>query len=118
MGEKETKKVLVVGAGTMGHSIAQVFATAGMDVNLVDADQLMLGHAIELITSNLDILAQSGVVKRNDIPSTIGRIHTFLDLAEAAREVDFAIEAVPERADIKKGIFSQLDQFLPQGVTI
>jgi 3-hydroxybutyryl-CoA dehydrogenase len=116
MGQRETRKVLVVGAGTMGHSIAQVFAQAGMEVNLVDADQKILDHAVELIASNMNVLAEWGMLQRNEIPAMVERVHTFVDLAEAAREVDFAIEAVPERPDVKKQVFSQMDQFLPQGV--
>jgi 3-hydroxybutyryl-CoA dehydrogenase len=116
MSRENVNKVVVVGAGTMGHSIAQVFARAGIEVNLVDADQKILDHAIELIGSNLNTMAEWGMLEKDKIPEVMKRVHTFVDLDVAAREVDFAIEAVPEIPDLKKKIFAQLDQSLPQDV--
>lgn len=111
MNANTVKKVLVVGSGVMGNSIAQVFAVTGMDVALVDVDEKILNHAMRLIESGLDTLADFGKVSRDEIPSVLSRITPSTHLKEMARDIDFVIEAVPEVPGIKKKVFSQLDQF-------
>ncbi len=107
----EIKKVLVVGAGTMGHSIAQVYATAGIEVNLVDTNKDILDHAMNLIKSNLNTLAEFERVKSNEISEIINRIHLSTNLKDAAQNVDLVVEAVSEIPDLKEKIFSQLDDY-------
>lgn len=75
MNPNDVKTVAVVGAGTMGHSIAQVFAQAGIEVNLVDTNQRILNRAIELINSNLNILVESNRIAKSEIKSILKRIH-------------------------------------------
>lgn len=118
MNHEKVNKVLVVGAGTMGHSIAQVFAMAGLEINLVDTDQKILDHAIELIEANLNTMAEWGAVNKNNVPELVKRIHTFKDLSSAANEIGFAIEVVPEIPDVKKKIFSQLEDYLSESAVI
>ena len=107
----EIKKVLVVGAGTMGPSIAQVYATSGFEVNLVDLNEDILDRSINSIKSNLNTLAEFGRVKSNEIPDILNRIHPSTDLKAAAKDVDLAIEAVNEIPDVKNKVFSQLSEF-------
>lgn len=109
----KVRKALVVGAGTMGHSIAQVFAQAGIHANLVDTDGKILDRAMGLVRTNLETLVEYGSLQRRQIPAVMRRIHPSTDLADGSREVDFAIEAVPEYPDLKRKVFSQLDQFCP-----
>jgi 3-hydroxybutyryl-CoA dehydrogenase len=109
MNPEDVKKVMVVGAGTMGHSIAQVFAQAGIECNLVDLNQAILDRSLRLIRSNLDTLAEHGRVKGKDIPEIVGRVHTSTDLSQAAEGADFALEAVVEQSDVKKDVFKELD---------
>lgn len=118
MDPDNVKRALVVGAGVMGHSIAQVFAQAGIEVNLVDLDGEMLGRAINLIKANLKTLAEFGRVPGNEIPAICDRIHPSTNLAVAAEGVDFAVEAVVEVPDVKKKTFSQLDEFCPDNTVI
>ena len=96
------RTVVVVGAGTMGHAIGQVFAQAGVEVNLVDTHETMLERAITSIRSNLKTLADHGRIETQDIPGIMNRIHLFTNLSVAAKDAGFAIEAVPESPDLKR----------------
>jgi 3-hydroxybutyryl-CoA dehydrogenase len=107
------KTVLVVGAGIMGHSIAQVFAQAGVRVKLVDVRTDILEHARHLINHNLQTLAEFGRVKDVDIPQILKQIQMTTDLVAAAGEADFAIEAVVEVPAVKQEIFRELDNRCP-----
>jgi len=109
----DIKNAVVVGSGVMGHSIAQVFAQAGIAVKLVDTNEEILQHAKTLIKGNLDTLAEFGRVQKNEIPQILERIHTTTDLATASKGVDFAIEAVVEVPDVKEKVFSELDTMCP-----
>jgi 3-hydroxyacyl-CoA dehydrogenase len=68
---KNVKRVAVIGAGVMGHSIAQVFAQAGIPVQLVDLKNELLSHALNLVRLNLQTLAEYGRVNSQEIPSSI-----------------------------------------------
>ncbi|MEM2134488.1 MAG: 3-hydroxyacyl-CoA dehydrogenase family protein [Candidatus Jordarchaeaceae archaeon] len=118
MDAKNVKKALVVGAGVMGHSIAQVFAQAGIEVGLVDLNERILERAINLIKSNLSILAEFKRVPRNKISTILKRIHTTTSLAEGAQGADFAIEVVSEVAEVKKKVFAQLDELFSEDIVL
>ena len=118
MKPKEVKRVVVIGAGTMGHSIAQVFAQAGIEVNLVDVKKDLLDHALKLVKGNLETLASLGRLKAGEIPGILSRVHTTTELAAAAKGVDFALEAVVEIPEVKKKIFKELEQFCPPGAVL
>src|SRR5512139_2953386 len=98
------KRVLVVGSGVMGSSIAQVFATGELDVTLMDVDGKALTRAMGVIESGLKTLADFGSISKKKIPSILSRLHRVTDLTEAAGDVDFAIEVVPEVPSIKKKV--------------
>jgi 3-hydroxybutyryl-CoA dehydrogenase len=112
MDAKDVKKVLVVGAGVMGHSVAQVFATNGIEVALVDLNSKALDHAMTMIGHNLKNLSEFGRLDAAAIPAIIGRIHPTTDIRQAAG-IDFALEAVVEVPDVKKKVFADLEQFAP-----
>lgn len=118
MDHNDVKRAVVVGAGVMGHSMAHVFAQAGIEVNLVDLDETVLEHAMDLMKANLETLAEFERVRGDDIPEILARIHPSTDLAGGAQGVDFAVEAVSEVPDIKREVFSQLDQFSPRDAVI
>lgn len=96
-------KVLVVGAGTMGHSIAEVCALAGYDVLLTDISEEALKNAVAKISWSVKKLEQKEKVKSSD--EVQERIKTSTDLAGSARQADFVIEAVVERTDVKREVF-------------
>ena len=118
MDSKNVKRVAVIGAGVMGHSIAQVFAQAGILVHLVDLKDTLLTHALQLVKSNLRTLADCGRVSPQEIPAVLDRIRPGTDLADAVREADFVLEAVAEIPEVKKKVFAQLEAACRQDVVL
>src|SRR4030043_545660 len=111
--KENIKKITVVGAGTMGHGIAQSFAQAGYQVSMVSRTQKTLDRGIALIESSLSAMAEEGLVDQPSIPAIIRRIHTTTSIEEAAQEADIAFETMAEDKDAKKEVFAQLDKFCP-----
>jgi 3-hydroxybutyryl-CoA dehydrogenase len=107
------KTVAVVGAGTMGHALAQVFAQGGCAVWLVDINEAILAKARRMIASNLKTLAETGCFPEHEIPAALDRIRTTTRVEEAGRDADFVIEAVIEDPAIKKDLFNTLDRVCP-----
>ena len=111
MNLKDLKKVLIVGAGTMGHSIAQVYAQSGFKVNLVDNNEKILKRAIQLIESNLNTLVEFNRIKKDKIPEVLNRINISCNLKESAENVNLVTEAVREVPELKEKIFFQLSEY-------
>lgn len=111
---EDIRKVTVLGAGTMGHGIAQLAAASGYTVVLRDISQEILDNALKNIRGSLERLVQRGRLSENDLKSTLSRISTATDLKEAAREADIIIEAVPENIDLKLRIFKEADNCAPK----
>lgn len=107
----EIKRVLVVGAGTMGHSICQVYAQAGYHVDLVDLNQQILDTAINKIEFNLRLLAEHQRVPFEEIPSIMNLINFSTDLEAATIKADYIVEVVSEDRNIKRELYSQLDEY-------
>lgn len=108
----EIKMVTIVGAGTMGHSLAQAFAQGGYQVGLHDIKEEILQKARQLIAANLQTLADLGLL-REDPPAVLSRIQTTTNIKEAAQRADFVIEAIIEDAGAKKEMFKILDEASP-----
>ena len=112
MGVEDIKKIGVVGAGVMGHGIAQVCARNGFEVILVDVSEDILRKALELIESGpfgLQKLVEKGKLSRDEVKVIMNRIKTTVNYKDLSG-ADFIIEAVPERVDLKKKVFSKLDE--------
>jgi 3-hydroxybutyryl-CoA dehydrogenase len=109
MEEGALEKIAVIGAGLMGPGIAQVFASAGYRVSLMDKDRKRLRPALGDISDNLALMAERGLGEASEIESILGRIATTDDLAEAASGASFVIEAITEDADLKRSLFRELD---------
>ncbi|MBW9140740.1 MAG: 3-hydroxyacyl-CoA dehydrogenase [Candidatus Aramenus sp.] len=105
-------KVLVVGSGTMGHGIAEVAAISGFEVKLVDISWDILNRAKERMMDSLKRLYERGAIK--DTPEAIMSRVTMSVSYDVARDVDLAIEAVPENMDLKRKVFQELDRVSPQ----
>ncbi len=118
MDKKNINNILVVGAGVMGSSIAQLIAMGNRNVILVDVDQKVLDRAMGLIESGLHTLADYGKVSKEKIPFMLSRITPTRNLDSIADKADFIIEAVPEVPGIKKAVFSQLDAVSPAETVI
>ena len=108
------RTVAVLGAGTMGNGIAHVFARCGYDVILRDVEESFLVRAKDTIAKNLDREVKKGKIVEGDKSKILGRINTTTDLSEIAR-ADFAVEAVPERLDLKLSVLREADKLLPRG---
>jgi 3-hydroxybutyryl-CoA dehydrogenase len=102
-------RVGVVGAGTMGSGIAQVFAQAGLDVRLVDAAPGALDRARATIEKSLGKLVEKGRLSQPERDSTLQRLSAGVNL-DALSDVDYVVEAIYENADAKREIFARLDQ--------
>ena len=112
-----TRPVVVVGAGTMGSGIAQVFAASGRPVLLLDPVEAALKRGLGVIEKSLGRLADKGTIDSKTREETLRRISTQesgFPLAECA----IAVEAVPERLELKKSVFQMLDQKLPPGAIL
>src|SRR5712672_1393965 len=106
------RTVAVLGAGTMGNGIAHVFARSGYNVILRDVEMRFLDSAVETISKNLDREVKKGKIPEGDKLKVLGRIYTTTEMSEIAR-ADFAIEAVPERLDLKLSVLREADKLLP-----
>jgi 3-hydroxybutyryl-CoA dehydrogenase len=109
----EIRKVGVVGAGVMGVGLGQSLAQAGLEAVLVDVSDAALNRAREEIRQGLRFqgMFQKGE-KREDSKTVLGRISFSTDLADLA-EVDFLIENVPEKWEIKREVYPKLDAVCP-----
>ena len=118
MNANDVKRVAVIGAGVMGHSIAQTFAQGGIQTALVDMNEELLERGLRLIRSNLATMAEYGAIREGDIPPIMARIHPFTYLATAVEDVQFVMEVVPEVAEIKKQALGRLDDCCPADAVI
>jgi 3-hydroxybutyryl-CoA dehydrogenase len=102
------KIVGVVGAGTMGHGIAQVFAQAGFDVRLVDISRPMLDRAEAQIRASLAKFVEKGKLSVSDRDAALGRLRMSTALEDLV-DADYIVEAIVENADAKRDLFKRLD---------
>ena len=108
------ERVAVVGAGTMGNGIAHVFAQSGRSVVLVDQSEDLLASGLEAIRKNLGRQLEKERITSEEHDRTLERIHQSSQLAEAVREVDLVVEAVTEKAAVKKEVFQTIDAHAPE----
>lgn len=114
----EIRTVAVLGAGTMGHGIAQVAAVSGCHVRLRDTSDEFVERGIERIRRNLDEGVMRGKVQFETRADALERIRGYTDLAAAVRDADLVIEAVPEKLELKTEVFRELDAHAPRGAIL
>jgi 3-hydroxybutyryl-CoA dehydrogenase len=102
------KKVAVIGAGTMGAGIAQVAAESGFNVVVTDVADEFLQKGLDTIKKFVTRSAEKGKISQVQADAILGRIEGSLDL-NAVKDADIVIEAAPENMNLKKKIFSNLD---------
>lgn len=105
----EIRRAAVVGAGTMGHAIAQVFAQHGLDVVLVDDQAEVLDGALQRIRELCEWFVREQRLTAEQASVVIQRIRTTTDLNEAVNGVEFVLEAVTEDPSVKRELFQRLD---------
>jgi 3-hydroxybutyryl-CoA dehydrogenase len=109
----EIKNVCVLGAGLMGSGIAQVCAQAGLQVTIRDIEQRFIDAGMNTIKKNLSRDVEKGKRTKEDMESILGRITPTLDLKEAAGHADVVVEVVIEVMDVKKQVYSELEEIVP-----
>jgi len=115
----EIKKIAVLGAGLMGHGIAQVAAQVGKyEVNLRDVEQRFVDGGVGMIRESLQRFVKKGQLTDADMNATLARIHPTLDLKDAVADADLIIEAVPENLELKKATFREVDSYAPSHAII
>ncbi len=123
MSSGNIKKITVVGAGTMGHGIAEVAAIAGFTVYLADIKKEILDNALQKIEWSLKKLYEKGML-RDPVETVMSRIKPVVNLddkgeytqefAEALKDSDFMIEAIVERIELKQKLFAFADEHMPE----
>lgn len=108
------KHVTVIGAGTMGNGIAQVFASNDFKVILCDVSEVALSKAMETIQANLSRMEKKELITAFQIQQTIANITTKTSLQDSVVEADLIVEAATENIDLKLNIFKQMDQYAPE----
>jgi 3-hydroxybutyryl-CoA dehydrogenase len=113
MTKDDIKKVAVIGAGTMGHGMAQSFAMAGIPVALMARTQPSLDRAAALIEGSLQTMAQANYIDGKTIPDILKKITYTNSMDDAAKDADIAFETVKEDKQSKIDTFAQLDRLCP-----
>jgi len=113
MNFEDIEQVAVLGAGNMGHGIAEVAALAGYDVTMRDVKEEFVDDGYENIEWSLGKLADSGQISDEEADAALGRVEALVDFESAVAEADVVIEAVPERMDIKKDVYGELEEYAP-----
>jgi 3-hydroxybutyryl-CoA dehydrogenase len=110
----EVRKIAVLGAGLMGHGIAQVAAQFGkFEVYMRDVEQRFIDNGMAMIRESLTRFLKKGQMTEEEINAILARIHPTLDLKEAVSNADLIIEAVPENVELKKATFREVDAYAP-----
>ena len=112
--DEKLERVGVLGAGTMGHGIAQVCAMAGLGVSLYDPQPGQVDTALAAITGNLDKGVERGKVSAEVRGRAVSNLHKAANLRDAVDGADLVIEAVPERIDVKLRTFEDADCHAPE----
>jgi enoyl-CoA hydratase/3-hydroxyacyl-CoA dehydrogenase len=111
----DVETVAVLGAGSMGHGIAEVAALAGYEVTLRDINEEFVRDGYDQLVWSLDKLAEKDRIDEEEAEVAKDRVTPLVDLEDAVSDADVVIEAVPERMDIKKEVYTEVEQYLPEG---
>jgi enoyl-CoA hydratase/3-hydroxyacyl-CoA dehydrogenase len=110
---EDIKKIAVMGAGDMGHGIAEVALLSGYKVAMRDIEQRFVDKGLARIKESLEKLVEKQKVTEENKKAMLANIGIFVDLDAAVKDADFIIEAAPEIMDLKKQIFQALDKSAP-----
>jgi len=110
----DIKKVVVLGAGDMGHGIAEVALLGGYRVAMRDIEQRFVDTGLQRITDSLAKLTEKQKISEDNRKAMLSNIEIFVDMGEAVKDADFVIEAAPEIMDLKRKVFQELDKLAPK----
>ena len=109
MNLKDIRNIAVLGSGTMGHGIAQIFLMSGYPVMLFDIEESILKTAKARIKNSLRLFREAGLIESPTDQSALERIHLTLDLKQATEAADFIVEAIPEELTLKQDLFQRVE---------
>ena len=116
---RRISKAAVIGMGMMGSQLAEILALGKIEVAAVDATDELVKHGVRGIDARLErFLVSKGKMSPEEKAATMGRIRGFTAIEEAVREIDFGIEAVPERMLLKKDVFQKMDKHASQDAVL
>ena len=110
---EEINTVAVLGAGNMGHGIAEVLAMAGYDVNMRDIKDEFVQNGYEQIEWSLNKLAENDQLTEEEAEAALERVTPLVDMGEACGDADVVVEAVPEQMEIKQDVYEELEEVAP-----
>ena len=111
---EDVQRIAVLGAGNMGHGIAEVAALAGYDVALRDIEEEFVQDGYEQIEWSLGKLAEKDRIGEEEAETALDRVETFVDLADSLADADVVIEVVPEKMAIKKDVYGEVVEHAPE----
>ncbi|MDO9021447.1 MAG: 3-hydroxyacyl-CoA dehydrogenase family protein [Deltaproteobacteria bacterium] len=114
----ESTKVAVLGAGTMGHGIAQVCAAAGFTVHVSDPSEAARARGLEGVRASLDRMVGKAKMTAAQRDEVLGRIAWGGDLGAAVEDAGVVIEAVPERIELKRDLLQRVDALAPDSALL
>jgi enoyl-CoA hydratase/3-hydroxyacyl-CoA dehydrogenase len=114
----EIRRVAVIGAGDMGHGIAELFAVSGFDVTLVDKFPQALEKGRERIAASLGKMVEKGKLPRDQADAASSRLTYSGETGRSVAQADLVVEAVPESLELKKAVFRELSGSAPRGAVL
>ncbi len=111
---EDVRKIAVIGAGDMGHGIAASCLLGGYTVVIRDIEQRFVDRGVKGIKESLAKFREKGKITPETHDDALARLIPMVDLKEAVGDADFVIEAVPEKLELKKSVFAELDKFAPK----
>ncbi|SNZ02375.1 3-hydroxyacyl-CoA dehydrogenase /Enoyl-CoA hydratase [Natronoarchaeum philippinense] len=109
----DVNTIAVLGAGNMGHGIAEVAALSGYEVNIRDIKEEFVQNGYEQIEWSLNKLEEKEQIGEGEADATLDRVTPLVDVGEAVGDADVVIEAVPEKMDIKKDVYQEVEEHAP-----
>ena len=109
----DIERITVLGAGTMGHGIAELAALAGYEVNLRDINEELVSDGYEQIEWSLDKLAEKDRISEAERDAATENVTPLVDLETAVEDADIVIEAIVEEMSIKQEVYEELDEYAP-----
>ncbi|WKA59963.1 3-hydroxyacyl-CoA dehydrogenase family protein [Planococcus shenhongbingii] len=106
------ENITVLGAGVMGHGVAQLFATAGINVHIQARRESSLEKARELMTNNLKVMVEKEMLSTSDMEQALARVTYTTNLLEAVQNADFILESIPEVLEQKQNIYEIIESVI------
>ena len=110
---EDIESIAVLGAGNMGHGIAEVAALAGYDVQMRDIKDEFVQNGYDQLEWSLNKLAEKEQISQEEADAALDRVTPLVDIEEAVGDVDIVIEAVPEKMEIKKDVYEKVEEHAP-----